>query len=75
MLGHPLKRFPAQIQPIEIGIAVLQHCQNADRLFIMLEPAILRHAARQCLLTGMTKRRVTQIMRQRHRLGQIIIQP
>ena len=75
MFGNTFQRLPAQVQPVKTGIALFQYRQYADRLFIMLEPAIICHTARQRLLTGMAKRRVAQIMRQRHSLSQIIIQP
>ncbi len=53
----------------------LQRGHDADRLRVVIEPAIGRHQPLQRILAGMAERRVAQIMRQRHRLGQFHIQP
>ena len=75
MLGHPLQRFPCQVQPVKFRIAFFKAGEHAQRLFIMVKAAKVLHHLMQCLFPRMSEGCVSQIMRQRHRLGQIIIQP
>ena len=46
---------------------------QSQRLTVMVKPAIRRHDFLQALLASMTKRRMTKIMRQGKRLGQIFV--
>ena len=75
MFGNPLKRFPTQVQAIEIGVVPLQMGHNADRLRIVIKATERRHQILQGILARMAERRMAQIMGQRHGLGQILIQP
>ena len=75
MLGDALQRLPAEIEPVVIGVAPLQQRDDAQRLRIVIEAAKRPHAGFQRTLARVAKRRVAKVMRQRHRLGQILIDP
>ncbi len=57
-----------------LGVAVLQPGDDADRLHVVVEPTPLGHLVVQHALAGMAERGVAQIVRQRHRLGEIFVQ-
>ena len=74
MLENPLERLPAEIQPVMLGIAVLQPGHDPDRLHIVVEAAPLGHLVMQHAFAGMAEGRVAQVVRQRHCFRQILIQ-
>ena len=39
MLGEAFQRLPAQVEPVEIGVARLQPCHEPQRVGVMVEPA------------------------------------
>src|SRR5271166_4492177 len=75
VLDQPLQRLPGQVEPVEAGVAALQQGHDAQRLRVVVEPAERLHRQAQRLLPRMAERRVAQIVRQRQRLGQVLVQP
>ena len=75
MLGDPLQRLPRQIEPIKVGVVTLQPGDDAQRLRIVVKAAIGRHQRLHRVFASVAERGVAQIMRQRHGLGQIGVQP
>ena len=73
MLDQAFQRFPGEIEAVEIGIAMLQLGHQPKRMGIVIEAANIRGDGVQRFLAGMAERRVAQVMRQRHRLGQIFV--
>ena len=73
MLDQPFQRFPGQIEAIEIGIAMLQLGHQPQRMGIVVEAANVPGHGVQRFLAGMAEGRVAQVMRQRHRLGQVFV--
>src|SRR5665213_1446332 len=74
MLDGAFERFPGQVEPIEIRVAVLERRQDAQRLVVMRKAAVLAHGLVERLLAGMAEGRVAEVMRQRQRLGEMLIQ-
>ncbi len=74
MLGNAFQRFPGQVQPVELGIMPFQRGDDPDRLRVVVKPAVRRHQRMQRILACVAKGRMPQIMRQRHRLGQLGVQ-
>ena len=61
--------FPRQVQPLAI---VLEHVDDAKALLVVVEAAgheLVEHA-----LAGVSERRVTQVVPQRDRLGQLLVE-
>ena len=73
VLDQPLERLPAQVEPVEFGIAPLEPRHHAQRLRVVVEAAPGAHALVESVLAGMAERRVAEIMDQRHRLGEILV--
>ena len=74
MLDHAFERFPGQVQAVEFGIFALQPRQDPQRLGVVVEAAIVRHAVVERVLAGMAERRVAQVVRQRQGFGQFLVQ-
>ena len=53
----------------------LEPGDDLQRLGVVVEPAPGRHQRLQRLLAGMAERRMPEVVRQRHRLGQLLVQP
>ena len=74
VLLQSLPHFEGQIQPGKIRIGIFEQLHHAQALLVVLEPAVLAHAFRQHLLAGMPERRMPQVVRQRDRFGQILVE-
>jgi hypothetical protein len=74
VLGDALQRLPGQVQPVELGI-VAPAGDDAERLRVVVEPAVGRHQRVQRVLAGMAEGRVAEVVRQRHRLGSSSFSP
>ena len=75
VLCHPLEHFPAQIEPLVFAIGAFEPRHDADGVGVVVETARLRHRLGQCPLPRVAEGRVADVMRQRERLGQILVQP
>ena len=65
MLDDALERFPGQVQPIELGIAVLQRGHHPQRLRVVVEAAMGGEAFVERPLAGMAERRMAEVVGQR----------
>ena len=75
MLHQPFQRLPAQIEPVELGIAPLQPRHDPQCLGVVVEPAMAGHAFGQCILPRMAEGGVAEIMRESECFGQILVEP
>ena len=66
--------FEAQIETGERGVLLLEHIHDAQRLKIVFESAMLAHALVERILTGVTERRVAEIVRERDGLAEILVE-
>ena len=74
MLEDALTGFKTQVQTIKARVSLLELVHHAQALQVVLKAAVRCHAFIECVLTGMSEGRVTQVMRQRHGLDQIFVQ-
>ena len=75
MLEDALACFEAQIEAVKVGVARLQAVDHPQALQVVLKAAVFGHAIVQCVLTRVAKRGVAQVVRQRNRLHQVLVQP
>src|SRR6185437_1243315 len=75
VLDQAFQRFPGEIEAIEIGIAPLQIGDDAQRLGVVVEAAVSGETIVERALAGMAEGRMAKIVRQRQRLGQILVEP
>ena len=75
VLGQPFQGLPRQVEPVMLAIRRLDAHQRAQAIGIVVEPARLVERGVERLLPRMAKRRMTDIVRQRQRLAQILIEP
>ena len=75
MFDHPFAHFVGDIQPRMFGVALLQLGEDAVGLPLMVIAAKVFHQIIQRRLAHMAKGRMTEIMGQTDRLGQILIAP
>ena len=69
VLGDAVAHFPRQVQPAPV---VLEHVDDAQALLVVVEPA--RHQVAQHALAGVAERRVAQVVPERDRFGQLLVQ-
>ncbi len=74
MLDEPLQRFPRQVEPVEGGITLFELGDDAQRLGIMIEAAVRQHQRVEHVFAGMAEGRVAEVMRERQRLGEVVIE-
>ena len=74
MLDQSFERLPGQIEPVEGRVAALQRGHDAQGLRIVIEAAECREAVVERALAGMAERRMAEIVGQRQRLGEILVQ-
>ena len=75
VLEDALERLPAQIEPVMLGVAVLEPGHDAERLQIVIEAAAAGHLLVEHALARMTEGRVAEIVGERHGLGKIFVEP
>ena len=75
MLRHSFQGLPGQIQAVEAVIALLQRGQDAHGLRVVIETAVGFHRPVERTLAGMAEGRVPEIVRQRQRLGEVLVHP
>ena len=74
VLGEALERLPGQVQPVPAGIAALQQGHHAQALRVVVEAAERLHRQVERVLPGVAERRVAEVVGQRQRLGQVLVQ-
>ena len=70
-----LKRLPREIEPVESRILALQLRQHAQRLRIVIEALITFHARVEHIFTGVTERRVAEVVGHAEAFSEIVVQP
>ena len=75
VLHRTLERLPGEVEPVELGIALLELGEDAQGLGVVVEAAVRLHRRVQRLLAGMAERRVAEIVGERHRLAEILVEP
>ena len=70
----PSSVSPGQVQPVELGIMTFQTGDDAQGLRVVIKATIRRHERMERIFASVAKRRVSQVMRQRHCLCQVGVQ-
>ncbi len=73
MLDQALQRLPGEIEAVEGGVAALQLGDDAQRLRVVIEAAEAAERLVERALAGMAERRMAEIVRQRQRLGEVLV--
>ncbi len=74
VLDQTFQRLPGEIEPVEARIAALERGHHAQGLRIVIEAAKRFEAFVERTLAGMAERRMTEIVGERQRLGQILVE-
>ena len=74
MLDDALAHLPGEVQAGKVGVALLEHVDDAQALRVVLEAAVRLHQAVQHALAGVAERRVAEVVRERDRLGEVLVQ-
>jgi hypothetical protein len=74
VLDDAFQRLPGQVEPVEIGIAMLQRRNDPERLRVVIEPAMGLQAGVKGTLAGMAERRMAEIMGQRQRFREVFVE-
>src|SRR5262249_15022242 len=75
VLDQALERLPGEVQSVESGIAPLERGHHPQRLRIVIEAAAGGEAAIERALAGMAERGMAEVVGERQRLGQILVEP
>ncbi len=73
MLDQTFQRFPGEVEAVDARLVLLKFGDHAERLGIVVEAAGARHGGVQSALAGMAERRMAEIMGERERLGQVLV--
>ena len=73
VFDQAFQRFPGQVQAVEIGVAMLQLGYQPEGMGVVVEAADILGYGVQRVFPGMAEGRVAEVMRQRHRLGQVFV--
>jgi len=74
VFGDALADLVGQVQPSELRVGVLEVVDDADAVAVVLETAGVGHQLPQGLLARVAEGRVAEVVGQRHRLGQVLVQ-
>ena len=74
MLEHAFATLECEIEAGEIGIALFELIDNAQRLQIVLETSVFPHAFVERILASVSERGVSEVMREANGLGQGFIE-
>src|SRR6185503_7094966 len=69
-----LEGFPGQVQPVETRVAPLEERDHPEALGVVVEPAVLPHRPVEGALAGMSERRMAEVMGERERLGEVLVE-
>ena len=73
MLENALTGFERQVEAGEFRVALFEFIDHAQRLQVVFKSAKFLHAGIQCILPGMAKGCMSQVMRQRNAFRQVFI--
>ena len=73
-LTRPSSVSQVRLSPSKSAIAALERGDDAQRLRVVVEAAEAREAVVERALAGMAERRMAEIVRQRQRLGEVLVE-
>ena len=69
-----LAHFECQVQTLKIRIGIFKKFDHSHTLPVVIEAAVVAHALGQHLFAGMSKRRVSKVMRQSDGLREVFVE-
>ncbi len=73
MFDDAFARLPGQVEAGEFRVALLKFGDDAQRLLVVVEPAEILHQPVERDLAGVSKRRVSEVVRQADGLDQVLV--
>ena len=70
MLQDAFAHFERQVEARELGVALLELVDDAQRLQVVLEAAVVAHALVERVLARVAERRVAEIVREADGFGE-----
>jgi len=74
VFDEAFERFPAEVQPVEVGVPTLEIRHDTQRLRVVIKAAKSRKTLIERSLTSMTEWRMAEIVRERQRFGEVLVQ-
>jgi hypothetical protein len=74
VLRQPFQHFKGEVKPVKARIAAFKLGDHPQALGVVIEAAICGERPIEGALTGMAERRMAQIVGERQRLGQILVE-
>ena len=74
MLDQALQGLPGEIEAVIVGVAALEAGDDAQGLGVVVEAAESRHAVVEGVLAGVAEGGVAEVVRERERLGEILVE-
>ena len=74
MLDDSLAHFEGEVETAKIRIPILDPVDGAQALRVVIETAVGPHQIVEHLFAGVTERSMSQVMRERDRLGKFLIE-
>jgi flagellar motor switch protein FliG len=68
-----LEHFPREVEPGKARPFALNEADDSEALLIVLKAAVSSHAFVERILSGMSKRRVSQVVREGNAFREILI--
>ena len=75
VLYQAVERLPAQIEAVEFGVVPFQFGDEPQGVAVVVEAAEAVQARIERVLAGMPEGRVAEIMAERDRFGQVLVEP
>ena len=74
-LTRPATVASREVEAVEVGVAALEFGDDAQRVAVVVEAAVGRHAGVERVLAGVAERRVAEVVAERDRLGEVVVEP
>src|SRR5208337_2124639 len=74
VLDDPLAHLEAQIQAAKAGVSHLDPVDRPEALRVVIEAAMRAHQLVERMLAGMAERRMAQVVGQRNRFGELLVE-
>ena len=73
VLDEPGEGRLGEIEAVEFGVAALERGDDAQRMAVVVEAAVIGHAGVERVLAGMAERGVAEVVAERDRLGEVVV--
>ena len=74
-VGLAFEHFPGEVEAGEFGVARFQHFADAERLLVVVEPAVIAEALVEHVFAGVAEGRVAQVVGHGQRFDEIFVEP